>query len=85
MCSAMDKRITTALRLGVIPLQHAKVKDCDWHPPQYVRVQIGKPGKVSLAIRKHDSDVREAGGASVVVRDGESPSHGEGTQFNRSA
>jgi len=48
MCSAMDKRNTTILRLGVITLEHDKVKDCDRHPPQYVQVQIGKPGKVCL-------------------------------------
>jgi hypothetical protein len=84
-CSTMDKPTTTILRLGVITLQNAKVKDCDRHPPQYARVQIGKPGKVSLVTRKHDSDTREAGGASVIVGDGESPLHGEGTQFNRFA
>jgi len=44
----MDKRKITILRLGFITLQNDKVKDCDWYPPQYVRVQIGKPGKVCL-------------------------------------
>jgi hypothetical protein len=44
----MDKRTTTILRLGVITLQNDKVKDCDRHPPQYIRVQKGKPGKVCL-------------------------------------
>ena len=32
-------------------------------------------------LRRHGSDDALAGGASVVVRDGESPSHGEGKQF----
>lgn len=41
----MDKYNSTILHLGVITLQNDKVKDCDRHPPQYVRVQIGKPGK----------------------------------------
>jgi hypothetical protein len=85
MYAAPDKRTTTILRLGVITLQHDKGKDCDRHPPQYDRVQIGKPGKVCLSPRKHDSEDKQAGGASIVVRDGESPLHGEGTQFNRSA
>jgi len=48
MYLAMDKRYITILRLGVITLQNDKVKDCDRHPPQYVRVQIGKLGKVCL-------------------------------------
>jgi len=29
-----------------------------------------------------DPDVMQTGGAFVVVRDGESPLHGEGAQFN---
>ena len=33
MCSVMDKRNTTILRLGVITLQNDKVKDWDRHPP----------------------------------------------------
>ena len=45
MCSLMDKRNITILRLGVITLQYDKVKDYDRHPPQYARVQIDKPGK----------------------------------------
>ncbi|WP_158701885.1 hypothetical protein [Escherichia coli] len=32
-------------------------------------------------LRGHGSDDALAGGASVVVRDGESPLHGEGKQF----
>ena len=32
-------------------------------------------------LRGHDPDDVLAGGASVVVRDGESPLHGEGKQF----
>jgi hypothetical protein len=39
---------TTILRLSIIILQKDKVKDCDRHPPQYVRVQVGKLGKVYL-------------------------------------
>ena len=48
MSLTMGKRYITILRLSIITLQHDKVKDCDRHPPQYVRVQIGKPGKVCL-------------------------------------
>ncbi len=48
MYLAMVKRMITILRLGVITLQRAKVKDCDRHPPHYARVQVGKPGKVCL-------------------------------------
>jgi len=51
MQPAMDKRNTTILRLSVITLQYDKVKDCDRHLPQYVRVQIGKPGKVCLDVK----------------------------------
>jgi len=49
--SQMDKRIIAILRLDIITLQHDKVKDCDWHPPQYVQVQIDKPGKVCLDVK----------------------------------
>jgi hypothetical protein len=47
----MDKGYITILYLGVITLQNDKVKDCDRHPPQCVRVQIGKPGKVCLDVK----------------------------------
>ena len=33
-------------------------------------------------LREHDPDDTQVGGAFVVVRDGESPLHGEGAQFN---
>jgi hypothetical protein len=47
----MDKRSITILRLNTITLQNDKVKDCDRHPPQYVRVQIDEPGKVCLDVK----------------------------------
>ena len=36
-------------------------------------------------LREHDPDDEQADGALVVVRDGESPLHGEGEQLNRFA
>jgi len=52
--SLLSQLITSKYQYG-LPLyrqeamfKHDKVKDCDRHPPQYVRVQIGKPGKVCL-------------------------------------
>ncbi|VCW52749.1 hypothetical protein BANRA_01839 [Escherichia coli] len=41
----------------------------------------GKPGRSATDVKGHGSDDALAGGASVVVRDGESPLHGEGKQF----
>jgi hypothetical protein len=36
-------------------------------------------------LKEHDPEVEQAGGAFIVVRDGESPLHGEGRQFNKFA
>jgi hypothetical protein len=38
-------------------------------------------GRSATDVKGHGSDDALAGGASVVVRDGESPLHGEGKQF----
>ncbi|WRX77608.1 hypothetical protein SND80_19800 [Escherichia coli] len=43
-------------------------------------VQVNREGQRRM-LRGHGSDDALAGGASVVVRDGESPLHGEGKQF----
>ncbi|MGE2246278.1 hypothetical protein ACMFBJ_19510 [Escherichia coli] len=42
--------------------------------------QVNREGQRRM-LRGHGSDDALAGGASVVVRDGESPLHGEGKQF----
>ena len=79
----MGKRETTIQRLSFITLQYAKAKGCDRHPRQYVRVQINEPGKVCLNVKGDAPDDKQAGGALVVVCDGESPLHGEGAQLNQ--
>ncbi|QKN26504.1 hypothetical protein HHJ52_11695 [Escherichia coli] len=43
-------------------------------------VQVNR-GRSATDVKGHGSDDALAGGASVVVRDGESPLHGEGKQF----
>ncbi|SEB14799.1 hypothetical protein SAMN05660964_03822 [Thiothrix caldifontis] len=45
--------------------------------------QVNRGRPIPDAKRGHDPDAGLAGGASVVVRDGESPLHGEGGQFKQ--
>lgn len=63
-------------------LAESKDKDCDRQPNQSDKSPEHERGKVRRNDKGVDPDERRAGGASVVVRDGESPLHGEGKQFN---
>ena len=88
----MRQRTCTALLLGsgentVRPrrrhrLAESKGKDCDRQPNQSDKSPEHERGKVRRNGKGVDPDERRAGGASVVVRDGENPLHGEGKQFN---
>ena len=42
-------------------------------------------GRLDVHVKGADPDDHQVGGALVVVRDGESPLHGEGAQFNEFA
>ncbi|QJT88241.1 hypothetical protein HHJ45_23935 (plasmid) [Escherichia coli] len=61
-------------------LAASKDKECDGQPLSMPE-SAGKPGRSATDVKGHGSDDALAGGASVVVRDGESPLHGEGKQF----
>ncbi|WP_212040653.1 hypothetical protein [Escherichia coli] len=62
-------------------LAASKDKECDGSLLSMPEsVQVNREGQRRM-LRGHGSDDALAGGASVVVRDGESPLHGEGKQF----
>ncbi len=50
------------------------------HPTMFEFRSVNRGRSVWL-LREHDPDDKQAGEAPVVVRDGESPLHGEGEQF----
>jgi hypothetical protein len=62
-------------------LAASKDKECDGQPLSMPESRQVNRGRSATDVKGHGSDDALAGGASVVVRDGESPLHGEGKQF----
>ncbi|EAB3910558.1 hypothetical protein DUF69_23845 [Salmonella enterica] len=72
--------ITTGL-LASANLQQARTKSATGSLLSMSESRQVNRGRSATMLRRHGSDDALAGGASVVVRDGESPLHGEGKQF----